>query len=455
MQLTKITRRKFIKTVGAGAIAMAGAKAFSTPKSKRKPNVVLILTDDQGTLDANCYGSKDLYTPNIDKLAQQGVRFSQFYVGAPVCSPSRAVLLTGRYPQRAQLVGNAGYSRPGMPPRQLTIAEMLRPHGYRTAIFGKWHLGIEKEYSPLEQGFDQFFGHKLGCIDNYSHYFYWSGPNRHDLWKNNEQWFEDNGEYFPDLVVREAHRFMEKNKNHHFFMYLPFNIPHYPVQPNEKYRKMYKNLEMPRRLYAALVSTLDEKIGRIVKKIDQLGIREDTIIIFLSDHGHSVEERAFFGGGNAGPFRGHKFTLWEGGIRVPCIISRPGHLPQGQTRKQKATSMDILPTIAHYCGIENPQRKLDGKDISSIINSDQAPSPHDVIHWNYHGHWAVRKGPWKLVTDGPSSNHKGKKIPKTKYFLSNFDEDITETKNLAEHNPEIVKQLAELHNKWIKNASNQ
>ena len=147
------------------------------------PNVVLIFADDQGTVDANCYGSSDLYTPNMDRLAREGVRFTQFYVGAPVCSPSRASMLTGRYPQRAELATNAWGSR-GLPSRQVTIAEMLKDAGYKTAIFGKWHLGDDLELSPTKQGFDEFFGHRVGCIDNYSHYFYWRGPNKHDLWRN-------------------------------------------------------------------------------------------------------------------------------------------------------------------------------------------------------------------------------------------------------------------------------
>ncbi|MCH9022208.1 MAG: sulfatase-like hydrolase/transferase, partial [Planctomycetes bacterium] len=312
--------------------AWGGSNDLHAATAIEKPNVVLIFTDDQGTIDVNCYGSKDLYTPNLDKLARRGVRFTQFYVGAPVCSPSRAALLTGRYPQRAGLTSNAGGNR-GLPPQQFTIAEMLKENGYRTALFGKWHLGEAPQMSPISQGFDQFFGHKKGCIDNYSHFFYWSGPNVHDLWKNDTVHWED-GKYFPDMVVREAVRFLEENKNHPFFLFLPFNIPHYPLQGQKKYRQMVSHLAEPRKSYAALVSTLDEKIGLVIDKIDQLGLRENTIIIFLSDHGHSVEVRTNSGGGSAGPYRGHKFTLWEGGIRVPCIISWPGQIPQNQVRDQ-------------------------------------------------------------------------------------------------------------------------
>jgi len=453
MSINVNTRRDFLKAMGCGVLALAApGYLFCGEKTARRPNVVLILTDDQGTLDLNCFGSKDLHTPNLDRLAEHGTRFTQFYIGQPVCSPSRASLITGRYPQRAQLPRNASGDR-GMPGEQVTIAEMLRAEGYRTAAFGKWHLGELPEMSPLSQGFDEFFGHKLGCIDNYSHFFYWHGPNRHDLWRNNEPYWED-GKFFPDMIVREAHRFMETNKDRPFFLYLPFNNPHYPMQAEVKFRDMYAGIEEPRKSYAAFVSSVDEKIGRVIGKIDELGIRDNTIIIFLSDHGHSVEERANFGGGNAGQYRGHKFQLWEGGIRVPCVVSWIGHIPENEIRNQVAVSFDLMPTIAHYCGVKLPDRIIDGKNIADIIASDKAVSPHKVLHWEYH-HWAIREGDWKLVADGPPSEHLGKKIPKVKYFLSNMAEDVTETENLADKYPDIVERLIKLHEQWIEEVVKQ
>ena len=448
MRKSKNSRRPFLKVLiwGSALLAWGGAIDLHAATAIEKPNVVLIFTDDQGTIDVNCYGSKDLYTPNLDKLARRGVRFTQFYVGAPVCSPSRAALLTGRYPQRAGLTSNAGGNR-GLPPRQFTIAEMLKANGYRTALFGKWHLGEASEMSPISQGFDQFFGHKKGCIDNYSHFFYWSGPNVHDLWKNDTVHWED-GKYFPDMIVREAVQFLEENKNRPFFLFLPFNIPHYPLQGQEKYRQMVSHLAEPRKSYAALVSTLDEKIGLVIDKIDQLGLRENTIIIFLSDHGHSVEVRTNSGGGSAGPYRGHKFTLWEGGIRVPCIISWPGQIPQNQVRDQIAISTDWLPTIANYCGVKLPDRKIDGKNIAPIIDSGKAVSPHEVLHWQHSKQWAVRKDQWKLVVNGPASTHHGKKILQEKIFLTHLEQDPGESNNLAQQNPDMVKRLTQLHNKW-------
>ena len=222
-QRRRMNRRDLLQAAawtGAGGVAAlltprwarAAAKAVKPPPSPAgRPNVLIIFTDDQGSVDANCYGSKDLHTPNMDALARRGVRFTQFYVGAPVCSPSRVALLTGRYPQRAGLAHNAGQTS-GLPNEQVTIAEMLKKAGYRTAIFGKWHLGHAKEMSPLAQGFDEFFGHKNGCIDNYSHFFYWSGPNRHDLWRNDKEVWEE-GRFFPDLIVREARRFLKASRS--------------------------------------------------------------------------------------------------------------------------------------------------------------------------------------------------------------------------------------------------
>ena len=448
MSLLDCTRRDFLKAMGLGAASLALPQlVFGDEQATRKPNVVLIFTDDQGTLDVNCFGSKDLYTPNLNVLAKLGTRFTQFYVGAPICSPSRASLLTGRYPQRAELTSNAG-GRRGMPGRQVTIAEMLKAAGYRTAIFGKWHLGEQLEMSPLAQGFDEFLGHKVGCIDNYSHFFYWSGPNRHDMWRDDKEHWED-GKYFPDMVVREAHRFMEANKDRPFFLYLPFNLPHYPLQAQAKYRDMYpKAKKEPRRSYAAFVSTLDGKIGKVLGKIDQLGLRENTVVIFLSDHGHSVEVRTFGGGGAAGPFRGHKFTLWEGGIRVPCIVSWPGHIPEGEVRDQLAISTDWLPTIAHYCGVKLPDCKMDGRNIASVIASGKSSSPHDVLHREHSNHWAVREGNWKLVFNGPATEYKGKHIPSEKVFLSNLAQDVTETRNLAKEHADIVKRLTAFHGEW-------
>lgn len=426
----------------AGATMTPGAYAAGRP-----PNVILIFSDDQGTIDINIYGAKDLYTPHLDALARRGTRFTQFYVAAPVCSPSRAALLTGRYPQRAGVPGNVGLGKRGMPAEQVTMAEMLKTAGYRTALVGKWHLGEVNGRGPLDQGFDSFYGHKRGCIDNYSHFFYWSGPNNHDLWRDDEEIWED-GHHFSDLMVREAKQFLDDNQDRPFFLYLPFNIPHYPLQGAPKWREHYKNLPSPRRDYAALVSTLDEKVGEILDHAGRLGLTENTLVIFLSDHGHSTEERTMFGGGNAGPYRGAKFSLFEGGIRVPAIVSLPGVIPENAVRHQFATSLDWLPTVAEITGAGLPDRKIDGKSLMPVILSAEAKSPHKVFHWQRGKQWAVRDGNWKLIVNAQRTM-RGPVGEDEKIFLSDFSKDTSERHNLAEDHPEVLSRLTKLHDKWI------
>ncbi|MAT12852.1 MAG: sulfatase [Rhodopirellula sp.] len=431
-----------------------------TTTQARQPNVILIYTDDQGTIDVNCYGAKDLTTPHMDRLAKQGVKFSQFYSAAPVCSPSRAAVITGRYPQRAQIPGNVSSHKghAGMPAHQITMAETFKAAGYNTAHIGKWHLGYDEATMPNNQGFDYSFGHMGGCIDNYSHFFYWNGPNRHDLWKNGNEIWRD-GSYFPQLMVNEASAFIEANQKKPFFMYFAMNIPHYPLQGTEKWRQHYKDLEAPRRMYATLISTMDEMIGKLVSKVESLGLRKDTIIVFQSDHGHSQEERTFGGGGSAGIYRGAKFSLFEGGIRVPAIISWPGHLPEGESRDQLATAIDWFPTVANLAGIKKIDHRIDGKDITNLLMSAEVRSPHDVFHWQTGGGknppWAVRKGDWKLLGNPRDTSMKAPITPTDKLFLANLREDPTEMKNFAQQQPEVVNELLKLHEQWVIDVKNQ
>lgn len=419
----------------------------------RRPNVVLILADDQGSVDLNCYGAKDLITPHLDGLAKRGVRFTQFYAAAPVCSPSRAALLTGRVPQRAGVPGNVSsqHGKAGMPAEQVTIAEMMKANGYATGHVGKWHLGYTPETMPNGQGFDESFGHMGGCIDNYSHFFYWNGPNRHDLWRNGKEVFAD-GEFFPDLMVKDCNRFIEKHRSKPFFLYWAINVPHYPLQGTAKWRQKYAGLKDPRRRkYAAFVSTMDEKIGAVLATLDRLKLRENTIVIFQSDHGHSTEARTFGGGGSAGPYRGAKFSLFEGGIRVPAMISWPGHLPANEVRGQLATGCDWLPTIAALCELKPPKRKLDGKDISTVLKSNTAPSPHQVFHWQTgRRQWAVREGNWKLIGNPRDTSNKAPLGPRDKLFLVDLSQDVGERKNVAAANPRVVDRLKKLHESWAR-----
>jgi len=449
---------RFVRLGRLGVFCLLPAMLWpALAAAERKPNVIIVFTDDQGSIDANCFGAKDLVTPGIDGLAARGVRFTQFYSAAPVCSPSRAGLMTGRYPVRAGVPGNCS-STPGvagMPPEQVTIAETLKAAGYATAQVGKWHLGYTPETMPGGQGFDHSFGHMGGCIDNFSHFFYWAGPNRHDLWRNGEEVFHD-GRFFVDLMLDEACRFIETSRDGPFFLYFAINMPHYPYQGEPQWLEHYKDLPYPRNLYAAFVSTFDARVARLTDTLDELGLSEETIVVFQSDNGHSTEERAHFGGGSAGPYRGAKFSLFEGGIRLPAIISWPGRLPEGEIRSQVAHSCDWYPTVAELCGVEMLNRDIDGRSLVPVIRSADAPSPHDVVHWQVgkgeKAQWAVRQGDWKLIGNPRDTGSQAPPDKLDKLFLANLAEDVGETANLAADHPDVVQRLKALHDQWAAEA---
>jgi len=441
-----------LSLLAAGQLAHAHAHAA---QPQNRPNVLLIYADDLGSLDLNCYGSKDLCTPNLDRLATQGTRFTQFY-GAPVCSPSRGALLTGMFTRHAGLTNNAGPNAV-LPGNRVTLAKMMKAHGYATAAIGKWHIGdaTRPETLPNAQGFDYFFGHRGGCIDNYSHYFYWSGPNRHDLWQNNTEVWR-NGQFFPQLTVDEVKNYIQKQQQQQtpWFVYWAINMPHYPLQGTEKWLDYYKDkgLADQRMKYAAFVSTLDETVGQILSWLDQSGLRENTIIIFQSDNGHSTEERNGYGGGNAGPYRGAKFSMFEGGIRLPAMISWPaGGIPRNEVRDQLCGNVDWFPTIAGLCRIDmTPYRDIDGKDILPVIKDAAAPTPHPEYHCDIGDQWMIRKGDWKLIHNALDSvaniryNHGD-----DQYYLTNLAKDISEKANLAKQYPKIVEELKTLRETYV------
>ncbi len=443
----------------------AGIKKKKSSAARSKPNVVIFFTDDQGTLDANCYGSDDLYTPTMDRLAATGVRFTQAYSHA-VCCPARALLLTGRHPQRSGIVNwtqqgprDPHDKKPNLPLSEITLAEALKDAGYATALFGKWHLGSEYGHGPINQGFDTFFGHLGGFIDNYNHHFL-HGEGFHDLYEGDEEIFM-RGDYFPDLTTKRAVEYIEANKDTPFFMYVAFNIPHYPEQPDVKFDERYKDMEMPRRSYAKMVSTVDDRMGAIMKKLEETGIRGNTIVLFLSDNGHSAENNSGIrvdnhtsgfpkghyysangGGGNTGKWIGHKGQFYEGGVRVPAILSYPARLPKGVVRDQAVIGADWFPTILKLCDVKLPKVKLDGRSLLPLIKSPDDPSPHKVLHWGWAGKWAVREGPWKLSGQGEKALH-----------LGNLDDEAPEVKDYLEENPERVKRLRDLHNQWAKDTA--
>ena len=440
----------FTEKSGFGFQPQRESKSLRTAE---KPNVIVIYADDLGSFDARCYGSKDLHTPNIDKLAKTGVRFTQMYSPSAICSASRAGLLTGRIPARAGVPGNVSSQQgvAGMPTTEITMAEMFKSQGYKTGHVGKWHLGYTPETMPGGQGFDFTFGHMGGCIDNYSHFFYWNGPNRHDLWQNGKEIFRD-GEYFGTMMVDECKKFITSNKQNPFFLFWAINWPHYPLQGTKKWRKVYKDLPHPRNKYAMFVSTMDDLIGEVVGTVEKLGLRKKTIILFQSDHGHSVEVRTFGGGGNPGPYRVCKGSLFEGGLRIPAIVSMPGTIPENETRYQMVTGQDWFPTFANIIG-SKPSQKIDGKDISEVINSAQAKSPHKELYWQLgrgpNAQWVVRNGDWKLLGN-PKDNRAPKSLGKEdKLFLVNLKDDVSEKTNLAKSQPEILQRLIKVRQRYV------
>jgi len=431
-----------------------------TPGRSESPNFLIIYTDDQGSVDAGCYGAKDIETPTIDRLAKTGVRFTQMLAPSAICSSSRAGLMTGKIPPHAGVAGNVSSEKghAGMPTDQVTIAEMLKGHGYSTGHVGKWHLGYTPETMPNGQGFDYSFGHMGGCIDNYSHFFYWQGPNRHDLWKNGKEIWRE-GEYFGDLMIEQTEEFITSHRDHPFLLYWAINWPHYPLQGTKKWREKYKNLPHPRDKYAAFVSSADEMIGTVIDHLEKLGLRENTVIIYQSDHGHSVEERTFGGGGSAGPYRGHKASLFEGGLRVPSVVSWPGHFPENEVRHQLVSGTDWFPTIAEIAGVEiSGGKKIDGKSIIPVIRSGDAPTPHPQFYWRLgegkRAQWAVREGSWKLLGNA-SEKIRPEGTPELtaedkKLFLVNLEEDIGEKSNVVKSHPDKVKHLQKLREDYEK-----
>jgi arylsulfatase A-like enzyme len=437
------------------AFWVASSPAADERASGDRPNVILIMADDLGSVDLGCYGSTDLVTPHADALAQRGVRLTQFYSAAPVCSPSRAGTLTGRFPVRAGVPGNCASQRGGrgaLPPAEITLAEMFKAAGYATAQIGKWHLGYTPETMPNAQGFDDSFGHMGGCIDNYSHFFYWSGPNVHDLHRDGREVFHG-GEYFPDLMLREAGQFMERHRSEPFFIYYALNTPHYPYQGEAKWLERFRDLPYPRNLYAAFVASQDERLGGLLAKVDSLGLRERTIIVFQSDNGHSTEERAHYGGGSAGPYRGAKFSLFEGGIRLPAIVSWPGKLPAGAVRNGVAHACDFLPTLAELAGIKAPPVHLDGQSLVPLLRGASEAGPTRVLHWQTgtgsNAQWAVREGDWKLIANTQDTGRPDQGTPRVPLFLANLASDPGEQTNLAEQQPEIVRRLTKLHTEHL------
>ena len=421
-----------------------------TSYKKQKPNVIIIYTDDQAQEDIGAFGGKiGVETPNIDRLAKKGVKFSNFYAAAPICSPSRTALLTGKPPRIAEFNKNAGKNGPGLPLFNKTMAEYFKQAGYATHLVGKWHLGSIDKYRPTDRGFDSFYGHLSGCIDNYT-YGNWRLGYK-DVWFNRNP-INENGTHFAELLMERAKRIVYKSRGP-YFMYYAINQPHYPIQPLEHLVEKYKlrGSKDGDAHYNAFIETIDFMVGELLRDLEDSGTLENTIIIFQSDHGHSAESRNWDGIdekkeasdvpyriNNPYSYSGAKSSLLEGGIKVPAIISWEKGLPANVNRDKFAVNIDWLPTLAELVGF-SVDKDVEGKSLVENIKSNS--KVHDIYFWEHaKSGWALRFGKWKLIKDAFDPYEKS---TYDTYSLYNIEEDAAEANDLKAERPGILKMMLE------------
>jgi len=438
-----LTRRSLLSLPAAPALISARGE---------KPNVMVVVLDDLGCRDLGYLGARDLLTPNIDALANSGVRFPNWYSNAPVCAPSRSSIVSGRYPVRAGVPQNGQRLTPGIP----TLGLQFRANGYGTAAIGKWHLGEDDETCPNAHGFEYFYGFHNGCIDFYSHRYYWGEPKRanfHDLWRNRTEVFED-GRYFTERITEETVEFVNRSKGSPFCAYVAFNAPHYPMHAPEKYMRRFAALPLERRTYAAMVAAVDDGIGAIRKALEANGQSENTLLFFVGDNGATTERRAglnqeFATAGQNGPFRGFKFSLFDGGVHVPGFMNWPARIRKGMEVSGAVQSMDILPTALEAAGLTVPSG-MDGASLMPLL--DGGKPPHETLYWHQGGQTAVRKGAWKLVMNGVLYDRRpesGRPLTgEDALWLSNLDDDPGESRNQRRLHPNVADELATLATRW-------
>ncbi len=420
----------------------------SAAASKRPPNVIIILADDLGYGELGCQGNPQIPTPNIDSIAAAGVRFTQGYVSAPYCSPSRAGLLTGRYQTRFghehNVVGASNLDpRVGLPLEEHTLADALKARGYSTGAFGKWHLGSAPQYHPLKRGFDEFFGFL------HEGHFYVPPPYRgvttrlrpneppyddaNPVYKGTERIVEK--DYLTDAIARESVSFINRHRDRPFFLYTAFNAIHSPMQaPTEAMRRFNNIGDEHRQVFAAMLSKMDDAVGTILKTIREAQLEQDTLIFFLSDNGGPTAELT---SSNA-PLRGGKGELWEGGIREPFMAQWKGTIPSGRVLEQPVISLDIFPTALAAAGAatpEKPRSALDGVNLLPLLTGASNAPVHDVLFWRHSPAIALRKGDWKLVRQASP------KASDAAFELYNLKADRSEGRNIASEHPEVVREL--------------
>ena len=425
------------------------------------PNFIVFLTDDQGYGDLSCMGCEDFRTPRLDRMAHDGARFTDWYSNSPVCSPSRAALLSGRYP------GNAGVrsilaghrTATGLPQTTPTLATALKDLDYQTYMTGKWHLGLDEASRPNQHGFDHYYGFMAGCIDYYSHIFYWGmnnpGPGinpTHDLWEDGKELWQD-GQYFTEMITQRALAYIRDaaRDGRPFMLYVPYNAPHYPMHAPKEYMDRFPDLPWDRRVMAAMLAAVDDSVGAILDEVERLGLAEDTCSFFMADNGPSRETRNWldgtldpYYGGSAGKLKGHKFSLYEGGVRVPGIIHWPTRIPGGQVLNEPCAAMDVFPTFLNVAGGDATRYEVDGVDLMPYLTAGTAPEERSIF-WEMGKQTAVRRGPWKLVLDGQLVEGAP---PEDQIHLANLAEDMAEQHNLHDRHPELAAALKSEAESW-------
>jgi len=413
----------------------------------RKPNIVVILSDDHGFADVGFHGSRDIPTPNLDALARGGVRFTNGYVSGPYCSPTRAGLLTGRYQQRFGHEFNPSGEDAGLSTSEVTIADRLKAAGYVTGLVGKWHLGGAPQFHPQRRGFDEFFGFLGGA------HAYFPGEGA-PIYRGTE--VVEEPDYLTDALAREAVAFVERHKEHPFFLYLSFNAVHTPMHATDARLKRFASIkDETRRTYAAMLAAMDEAVGEVTSAIRAAGLEEDTLIVFHADNGGATLLGTTINGSRNDPFRGSKRTTLEGGVHVPFVIQWKGSLPAGQVYEQPVIQLDVLPTALAAAGVEiQPDWNLDGVNLLPHLRGEADGPPHDALYWRLGEQSAIRRGEWKLVRYDQAVDEEGVRsnpregVRVTPARLYNLARDPGETNDLAASHPEKVEELLGAWRSW-------
>jgi arylsulfatase A-like enzyme len=425
------------------AIALAATVWLPANAQERHPNLVVIVADDMGYGDVGFQGGKDIPTPNIDELARSGIRFTDAYVSGPYCSPTRAGLLTGRYPQRFGHEFNIGgremHPDAGLPVDQVTLADRLRATGYRTALVGKWHLGTADRFHPQRRGFDEFYGF-LGGAHAYTDVPVLDGDSSVALTG-----------YLTDLLADRAVDFIQRHRSQPFFLYLAFNAPHLPMEATDKYLTRFQHMaDTTRRTYAAMLSAMDDGVGRVRAELRAQGLEEKTLVVFFSDNGGPTTQAGINGSSNA-PLRGSKRQTWEGGIRVPFVISWKGRLAANTTFSQPVIQLDIAPTVLAAARVpRGSTATFDGVDLLPFLTGRAKGTPHPALYWRLGAMMAIRMGDWKLVKmhDRPFEGDPEELSDLTGAQLYNLKDDVGERNDVAGAQRAKVKELAEDWQRW-------